>query len=122
MLLAPEPCSALTVRRSPCRRQVPWPDLFPSKDPSLLYELVKPVFQQIFLPLRSASVTGAAIAATEPISTLPHIAAAMNNVLGMDPSLRMSRQVLRSSEPSSYKSLSNENCDLAHTRNRGVLA
>src|ERR1700722_6403547 len=96
MLLAPEPCSALTVRRSPFRRQVSWPDLFPSKDPSLLYELVKPVFQQIFLPLRSASVTGAAIAATGPISWHPHMAAAMmNDVLSMGPSSRMSQRVLR---------------------------
>jgi hypothetical protein len=67
MLLAPEPCSALTVSTSPFKRQVPWPDLFPSKDPSLLYELVKPVFQQIFLPRRSASVTGAAEAHTDLI-------------------------------------------------------
>jgi hypothetical protein len=35
------------------------------KGPVLLYELVKPVFQQIFLPLRSASVTGAAKAHTD---------------------------------------------------------
>jgi hypothetical protein len=65
MVLAPVPCSALTVSRSPFKRQVPCPDLFPSKEPSLLYELVKPVFQQIFLPLRSASVIAPARAHME---------------------------------------------------------
>src|ERR1700734_2535024 len=84
MVFAPDHCSALIVTTSPFRRQVPCPTLFESKEPSLLYVLVLPLFQQIFLPLRSASVTPPATAGTDCASAAPHTTTAtINDFLDM---------------------------------------